>query len=402
MRNIILFDDENRDQFLPLVYTKPVCELRSGILTIREKWEIYLSSKSSSITQDYLVGKYPISVSNDNYIINGALLPNPRIVKLILSLEMNEAILSEGELLAARLDYAQFDLLNNDKPIEEISGIELPKGNNYSKISQLSDLFKLNGRQIEADFDLLTKNRESEEISSSNTILGSHPVFVEKGASIECAVLNSTEGPIYIGRDATVMEGSMIRGPFAMNATSVLKMGSKVYEECTLGPYCKVGGEINNVIFTGFSSKSHDGFLGNSVIGEWCNFGADSNNSNLKNNYTTVKLWNYPTQQFKSTDLQFCGLIMGDHSKCGINTMFNTGTVVGFSANIFGSGFPRNFVPSFSWGGASGYSTYAFNKAMDTVEKVMVRRDQSLTEVDRAIFKHVFDNTAEYRPWEKL
>lgn len=401
MRNIILFDDENRDHFLPLVYTKPVCELRCGILTIREKWEIYLSSKSSFITQDYLMGKYPIEVSNDNWIINGSLLPNPRIVQLILSLEMNEAILSEGELLAARLDYAQFDLLNNDKPIEEISGIELTKGDSYSKISQLSDLFMLNGQQIEADFDLITKNRKSEELSNTNTVIGGHPVFLEKGASVECAVLNTIEGPIYIGKDATVMEGSLIRGPFAMNANSVLKMGSKVYEDCTLGPHCKVGGEINNVIFTAYSSKSHDGFLGNSVIGEWCNFGADSNNSNLKNNYATVKLWNYPTKRFKSTDLQFCGLIMGDHSKCGINTMFNTGTVIGVSCNLFGSGFPRNYVPSFSWGGASGYTTYAISKALDTAERAMERRDLPLTKEDREILQHVFESSSEYRPWEK-
>ncbi|MDA9773433.1 GlmU family protein [Saprospiraceae bacterium] len=401
MKNVILFDDESRDNLLPLVYTKPVSELRCGILTIREKWEIYLNSSASFITQEYLMEKYPINVSDDNWIINGSLLPNPGIVKLINSLETNEAILSEGELLAARLDFAQFQLLNNDKPIEEISGIELKKDEGYSKIKNLSDIFSKNGEEISMDFELLTKHRKSQDISKTNTILGDHPIFVEEGAKVECSILNATDGPIYIGIDAEIMEGSLVRGPFAMNAHSVLKMGAKVYGSTTLGPFCKVGGEVNNVVFTGYSSKGHDGFLGNSVIGEWCNFGADSNNSNLKNNYADVKLWNYKEGSFAQTDLQFCGLIMGDHSKCGINSMFNTGTVIGVNCNLFGTGFPRNFVPSFSWGGAQGYKTYAFDKAIETAQKVMSRRNIELTELDVNIMQSVFNLSGEYRNWEK-
>ena len=400
MKNLILFDDESRDHLLPLVHTKPVCELRCGILTIREKWEIYLSSKASFITQDYLMEKYPIKVSDDNWIINGSLLPNAGLVKLILSLETNEAILSNGELLAARLDFAQFELLTNDKPIDEIAGIELDDADTFRKINSLADFFSLNGQEIEMDFDLITKNRKSEKLSDSNRLVGENKIFIEKGAKVECSFLNASEGPIYIGKDAEIMEGCMVRGPFAMNEHSVLKMGAKVYGASTLGPYCKVGGEINNVVFNGFSSKAHDGFLGNSVIGEWCNFGADSNNSNLKNNYAIVKLWNYVHKRFISTDLQFCGLIMGDHSKCGINSMFNTGTVVGINCNIFGSGFPRNFIPSYSWGGAQGFTTYAFEKAMETAEKVMDRRGIELTEVDRNIMRYVFELSSDHRVWE--
>lgn len=401
MKNIILFDDDSRDNLMPLAHTKPICELRCGILTIREKWELYLNSKASFITQDFLVDKYPITVSEDNWVINGSLLPNPKLLKLILSLSTNEAILCDGELLAARLDFPQFELLNKDQPIEEISGIELSKKDDFSKIHYLQDLFLLNGQEIFADFELLTANRISEPISTTNQVYGKYPVFLELGAKVECSVLNSSDGPIYIGANSEVMEGCLVRGPFAMNNNSVLKMGAKVYGPSTLGPHCKVGGEINNVIFNGYSSKAHDGFLGNSVIGEWCNFGADSNNSNLKNNYADVKLWNFNSNKFIPTGLQFCGLIMGDHSKCGINTMFNTGTIIGAHCNLFGSGFPRNFVPSFSWGGAHGYVTYTYEKALETAEKVMERRGLIMSETDKKIMKHIFDQSAVYRTWEK-
>ncbi len=397
MRKIILFDDEGRDNLLPLVFTKPTCEIRCGILTIREKWEIYLNASVSYITQDYLIEKYPIEISKNNLIINGALLPNAGIAKLILGLQENEAILCEGELLAAKLDEKQFNLLNNDQPIEEINGIEIGKNDGYLKINDLWDIFKYNGHEIESDFNLLTKNRNSQEISDSNQTINKKNIFIEEGASVECAILNASNGPIYIGKDAEIMEGSIIRGPFALCEKGVVKMGAKIYGNTTLGPYCKAGGELNNVVMLGFSSKGHDGFLGNSVIGEWCNFGADSNNSNLKNNYAEVKLWNYPSQSFKKTGLQFCGLIMGDHSKCGINTMFNTGTVVGVNCNIYGAGFPRNFIPSFSWGGSGGYKLYQFEKAIETASIVMARRGKELNAMERKIFAKVFEITEENR-----
>ncbi len=397
MRKIILFDDESRDQLLPLVYTKPTCELRCGILTIREKWEIYLNAKASFITQDYLTEKYSIDISSDNLIINGALLPNPGIAKLILGLKQNEAILCQGELLAARLNEQQFNLLNNEEPIDEINGIEIGENDGYIKIKHLWEIFQYNGAEIKADFELITRHRKSQECSSSNQIIGNGELFIEEGARVECAILNTNDGPIYIGKNAEVMEGSIIRGPFALCENGVVKMGAKIYGNTTLGPYCKAGGELNNVVMSGFSSKGHDGFLGNSVIGEWCNFGADSNNSNLKNNYAEVKLWNYKLEKFEKTGLQFCGLIMGDHSKCGINTMFNTGTVIGVNCNIYGAGFPRNFVPSFSWGGSGGYKLYQIDKALETAEKVMLRRDKNLDQTEQDILKHIYEISSTYR-----
>jgi UDP-N-acetylglucosamine diphosphorylase/glucosamine-1-phosphate N-acetyltransferase len=259
------------------------------------------------------------------------------------------------------------------------------------------DIFRLNGLAIESDFDLITKGRKSQPISNTNKVLNAERVFVEEGAVVECAVLNAQTGPIYIGVNAEVMEGSLIRGPFALCEGATLKLGAKIYGPTTIGPYSKAGGEINNSVIFGNSNKAHDGFLGNSVIGEWCNLGADSNTSNLKNNYTNVKLWNYIKQGFVDTGLQFCGLIMGDHSKCGINTMFNTGTVVGVSANIFGDGFPRNFIPSFSWGGAQGFTLYKTEKAFETAQKVLARRGQELNKVEVDILTHVFKLTAGYR-----
>lgn len=397
MRKIILFDDEGRDKLLPLVYTKPTCEIRCGILSVREKWEIYLNAKASYITQEYLIEKYPIEVSDDNLLINGTLLPNPKIAKLIMGLAENEAILCEGELLAARLNEQQFNLLNSEQPINEINGIEIGRNDGYVKINNVWEIFQYNGDEIRADFNLLTSNRTSQEISNTNQVLGKQDVFIEKGAKVECSILNATEGPIYIGKDAVVMEGSIIRGPFALCDHGVIKMGAKIYGNTTLGPYCKAGGELNNVVMLGFSSKGHDGFLGNSVIGEWCNFGAGSNNSNLKNNYAKVKLWDYSEKRFVNTGLQFCGLVMGDHSKCAINTMFNTGTVIGVNCNIYGSGFPRNFVPSFSWGGSGGYKLYQFEKAMETAEIVMKRRGKELDSTERSILEHVFKISEENR-----
>ena len=243
---------------------------------------------------------------------------------------------------------------------------------------------------------MLTKGRKSQFLPENNTILGKD-IFIEKGAKVSCSILNAEDGPIYIGKNAEVMEGSIIKGPFAMGESAVLKMGAKIYGATTLGPYCKVGGEVSNSVFFGYSSKAHDGFLGNSVIGEWCNLGADSNISNLKNNYAHVKLWNYEIERFINTELQFCGLIMGDHSKCGINTMFNTGTVVGVSSNVFGSGFPRNFIPSFNWGGAAGFSIYKLLKAFEVAEKVFERRKLRFDKIDKNILTQVYDMTKRYR-----
>jgi UDP-N-acetylglucosamine diphosphorylase/glucosamine-1-phosphate N-acetyltransferase len=400
MKHIILFDDENRDNLLPLVYTRPVSDLRIGILRISEKWAKNLNAQVSYITQDYLSKKFPIAINSDNLIINGALLPNPKILALIKQLGIGEAILFHDRLVAARIDEHQFNQLIQDKPIDELDGIEIDEDSEPVFVNQLWDLFRLNGDEIIRDFELLAKSRKSVPLPKHVAQFGDQPVFVEEGAILRPCTINTEEGPVYIGKNAEVMEGVSIRGPFSMGEHSVLKMGAKVYSNSSMGEYCKVGGEINNVNFHSYSSKAHDGFLGNAVIGAWCNLGADSNNSNLKNNYAKVKLWNYPAGSFVDTGLQFCGLIMGDHTKCGINTMFNTGTVIGVSSNIFGSGFPRNFIPSFSWGGASGYKTFTVGKALETAEIVMRRRNLEMNEIEEAIIRKVYEISGEYRAWE--
>ena len=399
MKNIILFDDESWGTLLPLSYTRPVASLRIGILTIAEKWEHYLDGQASFVTQDYLSEKYSIEIQNDNWIINGSVLPTDKMVKLVAQLENNEAILFNDELIAARMDSSQFDKLIKDQVMQELSGIEIGISDGLKRILRPWHIFKYNHEEIERDYKLLTKGRKSEVIPISNRTLGNQ-IFIEKGARIEHSILNAEKGPIYLGKDSEVMEGSMIRGPFALCDNSVLKLGAKIYGGTTIGPYCKVGGEVNNVVFIGFANKAHDGFLGNSVIGEWCNLGADTNSSNLKNNYSEVRLWNYQIESFEKTGEQFCGLIMGDHSKSGINSMFNTGTSIGVAANIFGSGYPRNFIPSFSWGGTSGFTTFKMEKAFEAAEAMMSRRKKTLSDIDKKILNHVYLMTSKYRNWE--
>jgi UDP-N-acetylglucosamine diphosphorylase/glucosamine-1-phosphate N-acetyltransferase len=401
MKNIILFEDDTRDSFLPLTYTRPISAFRIGILTIAEKWAKWLGGEVSYITQDYLARKYPIRITDDNYVINSTILPNEKIVSLISGLARNEAYLVNKQLVAVRLDDRQFEKLMREEPIEELRGSDLDGEPYIDQISRLWHIFQRNNDQIEVDFKLLTRGRKSELLHGSNVLIGDKTrLFIEPGAKLYASVLNTEGGPIYIGRDSTVMEGALIRGPFAMNEHAVVKMGAKIYEGSTIGPHSKVGGELNNAVFFGFSNKAHDGFLGNAVIGHWCNIGADTNNSNLKNNYAEVKLWNYKTRSFELTGTQFCGLIMGDHSKVGINVMFNTGTVVGVSANIYGAGFPRNFIPSFSWGSAGHFRTFQLEKAFEVAEAVMHRRSRELTPEDREIMEYVYKVSAEHRRWE--
>ena len=399
MRNVILFDDDNWNGLLPLSFTRPVCEIRVGILTIREKWEKVLDARCSYITQDFLSEKYAIHIDDDNIIINSTILPTAKLKSLINSLEPNEAILMKDELIAARLDRKQFDQLIEDDNIDEIKGMDISEEKDVVKrILRPQDVFNLNGKEIEQDFALITKGRKSQDLHVSNILIGdSSKLFIEEGAEIFCSTLNTTKGSIYVGKNAEIMEGSNVRGGLAMCEHSALKLGAKVYGATTLGPYTKVGGEVNNVVFLGYSNKGHDGFLGNAVIGEWCNLGADTNSSNLKNNYTEVRIWSYVSNRFESTGFQFCGLIMGDHSKCGINTMFNTGTVVGVSANMFGAGFPRNFIPSYSWGGSQGFKTYNIDKAVKVAHAVMGRRSLVLSQEDEKILRYIHLHTAHRR-----
>ncbi len=390
---LILFDDPLRNHLLPLTFTRPGPSLRVGILTIAEKWEKELEMDSSCLTAGYLQAKYPCHIHDDNLLVNGLLLPDRELVMRIRDLGQNQALVKEGVLLAVLTGRDEAEHFKADSWYKKGSEYEGP----VSLVDRPWKIFSLNGQEIEADFLRLTGNRESMELPASVRVDQREKVFVEPGFRGEHFSLNASLGPVYLGKDSEIMEGSVIRGPFALCEGAVMKMGTKIYGPTTIGPYCKVGGEINNSVLQANSNKSHEGFLGNSVLGEWCNLGADTNNSNLKNNYGEVKVWSYATRGHVGTGRQFCGLIMGDHSKCGINTMFNTGTVVGVSANIFGPGFPPTFIPSYSWGGNGGFTEYKLDKALETASLVMERRNLELTREERAILEHVFELTREFR-----
>ena len=388
--NYILFDGPARNALLPFTFTRPVADILIGILTIRQKWEMYLGSTTTTLTEEYLSAKFPMVEMENNVMINASFLPNPVLVTMIQNLESNQAIFKGDEVIAFFTNDEQEEVNFDSYQIIDYSDDCLTVQNTW-------DIFAKNDAAIRADFELLISDRKSQPIPKSVNVIAPENIFIEEGAKLEFVTLNASTGPIYIGKNAEIMEGTVIRGPFALCEGAGVKLGSKVYGATTVGPYSKIGGEVNNSVLFGYSNKGHDGFLGNSVLGEWCNIGADSNNSNLKNNYEEVTLWSYEKESFVKTGLQFCGLMMGDHSKCGINTMFNTGTVVGVSANIFGSGFPRNFVPSFSWGGAAGFTTYTTTKAFSTAKLVMIRRNVEFDEKEQAILEHVFEETKKWR-----
>jgi UDP-N-acetylglucosamine diphosphorylase/glucosamine-1-phosphate N-acetyltransferase len=392
--NIVLFDDPTiRKDLLPFTFTRPVGDIRVGMLTLADKWKKLAGAEVSFFTEPYLSLKYPAKISNDNFFINGATVADAGFLEKVKQLKVGEGLVAGQTLLALRAD-----------------ALALPPGANIKTTayaeSTLIDkpwkIFQLNGAQIRSDYKLLTAGRKSTGITDVHTrVYNAENIFVEEGVSIRAAILNAENGPIYLDKNSQVHDGAMIRGPFYLGEGSHVNMGAKVRGDTTVGPQSKIGGEVSNVVIFGYSNKAHDGFLGNSVIGEWCNFGADSNTSNLKNNFENVKVWSYANKRFVDTGLMFCGLLMGDHSKCGINTMFNTGTVVGVSANIFGDGFPRTFIPSFSWGGAAGYMTFKIDKAFETARKAMERRNILLSDIDKDILQEVYRQTAEFRSWEK-
>lgn len=393
--NYILFDESNvRTNLLPLTFMRPVADIRIGILTLREKWEKMLKATTSTLTEGYLSRKFPIVKETDNLLINGSVCPNDEIIAALKKLKANQTLVYKETIIALHVSAEEFDNIGDSGTtgIEEILIQEPPL-----RISHTWDIFTRNEEAIQADFLLLTRGRKSQAISDSNRLIGKENIFLEKGARVECATLNASEGPIYIGKDAEVMEGAVIRGPFALCDHAQVKMGAKIYGPTTVGPACRVGGEVNNSVFFGFSNKAHDGFVGHSVISEWCNLGADTNTSNLKNTYDEIRVWSYGKNTFINTHLQFCGLIMGDHSKCGINTMFNTGTVVGVNANIFGPGFQRNFIPSFTWGGTSGHSNYDLKKAIEVAEAVCKRRRVGFDDTDKDLLTSVYNLTFKNR-----
>lgn len=389
--NTILSDTGFSERLLPLSYTRSVADFRVGILTIKEKWERLLNSEVSVKTKEYLQPKYKLRIKEKNLVINSTVMPDLNIKNAVLSLEQGALVKEDTVIAVITEGFDKEDFFSTPKTYKKYDG-------EIITLKALPDIFVLNDSEIKSDFKILTANRKSGKISNTNIVLGdADKIFVEDNAYVEGCTLNTTDGPIYLGRNSQLMEGSNIRGSFALCDNAVVKMSAKIYGATTIGPKCKVGGEINNSVFLQNSNKAHDGFLGNAVIGEWCNLGADTNNSNLKNNYANVKIWDYHQCGFVDTGLQFCGLIMGDHSKTGINTMFNTGTVVGVSANIFGSNFPRNFVPSFTWGGHAGVKEYKLDKALETMGKVLQRRDKKMTNVDIDIIREVFELSAKFR-----
>lgn len=388
--NIVLFDDIEWSQLRPLTLTKPVAELRMGVLTFKERWMKLMEGEYSYLTSDYLSVKYSLHLEKSNLFINPAYFPNQLLVDMTKVLKAGESIWLNDRLIAANCSYDEFQDLDALKK----------RGQSFEGglicIERLWDLFTHNPYALRMDFDLLTKDVLSEKISSTNGVFNAKNIFIEKGAEVEYSILNAKEGPIYIGKNAEVMEGSMIRGGLALCEGAKVNMGTKIYSGTTIGPYCKVGGEINNSILMGYSNKGHEGFLGNSVIGEWCNLGADTNNSNLKNNYSNIRIWDYTTQDYIDTGLQFFGLVMGDFSKTAINSQFNTGTIIGVSANVFESGFPPKYIPSFSWGGGKNSERFDLEKSYESASKMMERRKKILTESDKSILKNIFTKAIDY------
>lgn len=372
---ILLHDNGLHLRFAPLTLTRPVGDLRMGIMTNTERWKYVVSNAEIFFyTEPYLSGKYPPTDTPD-LIVNASLLPNEEVVAAVLGLEENEQLWFGDQWMAKKGTGAIRVTYTGDEPVF---------------ISQRWHLYQKNDEVLRADFLLLTAGRKSGKLSGTNTVIGDQNlVFLEEGAMVEGAILNTKSGPIYVGKDAEIMEGSVVRGPLALCEHSALKMSAKVYGATTLGPHCKVGGEVNNVVFQAYSNKGHDGFLGNALIGEWCNLGADTNTSNLKNNYGNVSTYSYESSSEEKTDVQFMGVCMGDHSKCGINTMFNTATVVGVSSNIYGAGFPDKFIPSFSWGGSDEIVPFRFDKAIEYANNMMSRRGLRLTDEEVSILRHI-------------
>ena len=386
--NVILFDDPTlRKALLPFTFTRPLSAIRVGILTIAEKWEKRLGTEVSFKTESYLQKKYPVVSTLNNLLINGAVCPDELLVDTVKSLPDGYYLVKGTFLIAAR---------NPDDEMTTQNTIEYE--NQFTVIDHPWRVFRENADQLKRDFKLITHGRKSVPIADKYTaVYGEENIFVEEGVTILAAVLNAESGPIYLGKNSIVQEGVVIRGSFALGENAQINMGAKLRGDTTVGPYSKVGGEISNSVFFGNSNKAHDGYLGNSVIGEWCNLGAGTNSSNLKNNYDTVKLWSHAEKSFKNTGLQFCGLMMGDHSKSGISTMFNTGTVVDVCANIFGGGLPPTYIPSFAWGGAQGFTIYKIEKALETINKVMSRRNADFSEDDKDILLHLFKETVNVR-----
>ncbi|HET8574409.1 MAG TPA: GlmU family protein [Edaphocola sp.] len=389
--SLILFDDQARERFFPFTHTRPVADIRCGILTMRERWEKYFGiTGSSTLTHFSLTPVFPFQSTDDDMYVNGRVVATKDLARAVKTLNPDQRLISEdGLLIAFRTGSASGALNEVLAHASAFTEIIYPRG--VDRLDEVWDIFSKNAAMIGHDFVLLTSGRIQEKIPEYVTVIGAENIFIEPGAKVAPCIINAADGPVYIGEDAEIMEGALVRGPFSLGANACLKMGAKIYGGTTIGEGCKVGGEVNNAVFFNHSNKGHDGFIGNAVIGDWCNLGADTNCSNLKNNYDEVKIWNEQLGAPVATGLQFCGLLMGDHSKCGINTMFNTGTVVGVSCNIFGAGFPGKFLPSFTWGGINENAVYRLDKAIEAANRMMTRRNMKLSGGEAAVFEYLFD-----------
>jgi UDP-N-acetylglucosamine diphosphorylase/glucosamine-1-phosphate N-acetyltransferase len=385
---IIFFDTSAQYTLLPLTFTRPVANLRIGMLTVAEKWQRYLNQPFSYLTEDYLQGKFPLNIEDQNLLINGSVCPDEVLLEAVTRLKEGEVLKQEDFLIAAKVASGDVKEFNKQHTSFKVINYKSP----FVYVTYPEDIFSKNDEELRKDFALLIKGKTSAAVSQTNTILGNH-FFAEEGAAAECATFNTRLGPVYLSKNSEVFEGANIRGSFFLGECSQVKMGAKIYSGTTVGPHSTVGGEIKNSVIWGYSSKGHEGYLGNSVLGEWCNIGADSNNSNLKNTYAEVKLWDYPTRNLRNTSLQFCGLIMADHAKCGINTMFNTGTVVGVSSNVFGAGYPKKFVADFTWGGCQSNEIYELKKALATAKLVFERKNKKFDEIEAEILTSIFKRT---------
>jgi len=394
--NIILFDDSTRYDLLPLTHTRPIADIRCGIMTMRERWEHFAGKPTGSLTEAYMQDVYPMNGANDNLFINGSIFATRELFAAISNLQPQERLVQDNLIIAARVNDDSITFSTKMPSPAQVK--EIPYTGALKRLQHTWDIFSFNEEAIINDYALLTEGRTSQPVPHGVTVAGKGQLFIEEGAKLNIGcIINADCGPVYIGRKAELLEGVMMRGPIAVCESAVVKMGAKIYGGTTIGPGCKVGGEISNVVFFANSNKGHDGYLGNSVIGEWCNLGADTNCSNLKNNYDKIKIWDERNFKSVQTGLTFCGLIMGDHSKCGINTMFNTGTVAGVSANIYGGGFPEKFIPSFAWGGSDGMTTYKLERALETANRMMERRGRYLSPEEIKMYNHIFTLTQEQR-----
>lgn len=399
--NLVLFDNNYRSGMLPLAFTRPQAAIRIGILTVKEKWEVWTKASASYLVDDVLSQKFAANIQDDNVFISASVLPDAELVNAVCQLEKGQALVKEGLLIAVRAsEFSVQEAQANALEKFEVVNFE----GEFVLLDKIYKLIPHNQAQIKSDFKVLTRDRQSQAIDETVTVVGLnknpeliHQIFIEEGAEVEYCSLNPKEGPIYIGKNAKIWEGAMMRGPIAIGESVHISMGAKILPGATIGPWSKVGGEVSNSVITGYSNKVHDGYLGDSILGEWCNLGADTNTSNLKNDFAMVKLWDYSAGRFGKTGLQFCGLVMGDYSRCAINTAFNSGTVVGVGSNIFGSGFPRNFVPSFVIGGPQGYRINGLKAVVNTGAKAMARRNVEMSEQDEQILEAVFEQTKQYR-----